>query len=362
MAFNYIFDTTLKGWKMKASPFRLGLLSLILFASAGWSHASTYVFTDLGRGYANAINSSGQVAGYFIPPGSGAIWNDTTPTILLALNGSVNSDEARGINDAGQVVGSSSSAGTSTAVIWNGATPTALGRGVATSINNSGQVAGINFGANGGTIAMLWSGASSTALGAGYAKGINDAGLVVGYAFDRNVNSTALVWNGTTVTSLGAGYAAAINNAGQVAGASYGGANGSLIATVWSGTSATILGLVDGVHVRSEAQAMNNVGQVVGFSYDDYGSPSIATLWKGTTATDLNSYLSVDQKNDGWVMRQALGINDDGTIVGVVVNTKTRAVDAFKLTVSAVPEPDTYVLMLTGMGLLGLLARRRKAQ
>jgi hypothetical protein len=41
----------------------------------------------------------------------------------------------------------------------------------------------------------------------------------------------------------------------------------------------------------------------------------------------------------------------------------SNAVGAFSLNiVSAVPEPETFALMLAGLGLMGVIARRRKAK
>ena len=91
-----------------------------------------------------------------------------------------------------------------------------------------------------------------------------------------------------------------------------------------------------------------------------------ATLWNGTTAIDLNSYLDAEILSAGWVLSYAFGINDNGWIVGGAYNTITHQSHGFLLKqiaapVAAVPEPETYAMLLAGLGLLGFTARRSKS-
>ena len=64
----------------------------------------------------------------------------------------------------------------------------------------------------------------------------------------------------------------------------------------------------------------------------------------------------------------AKAINDVGQVVGTTHATHDRygnptatAQDAFLLSVSAVPEPESYGMLLAGLGLMGFMVRRRKA-
>jgi hypothetical protein len=58
---------------------------------------------------------------------------------------------------------------------------------------------------------------------------------------------------------------------------------------------------------------------------------------------DLNSLVSLPS---GGVLTEATGINSHGQVA------------AFGI--SPIPEPETYAMLLVGLGLLGFIARRRK--
>jgi probable HAF family extracellular repeat protein len=199
-----------------------------------------------------------------------------------------------------------------------------------------------------------------------YARAINASGQVVG--IDADTIHYAMLWNGTTATVLsGLGgrysYASAINASGQVAGGSqvysdigYGD-EGAFHAVRWNGATPTDLGTLGGVN--SDAYAINASGQVAGVAQTTSNGDH-ATLWNGTTATDLNNFLDESSVNLGWVLQEARGINDSGSIVGSAYNTITGQTHAYVLT--AVPEPESYAMLLTGLGLLGFVARRRQHQ
>jgi len=55
----------------------------------------------------------------------------------------------------------------------------------------------------------------------------------------------------------------------------------------------------------------------------------------------------------------ASSINDQGQIIGFAFNHATSASGTFLLT--PVPEPETYAILVAGLGLLGLTARKRRA-
>jgi probable HAF family extracellular repeat protein len=128
-------------------------------------------------------------------------------------------------------------------------------------------------------------------------------------------------------------------------------------AVVWSGGTITDLGSagMDG----AEAFGINNLGQVVGYAWTG-SAVTHAILWEDGAAIDLNSFLSASMVSQGWVLEHANGINDQGEIVGDAFNIFTSTTQAFLLA-TAVPEADTYAMLLAGLGLVGWMSRRRKA-
>ena len=178
----------------------------------------------------------------------------------------------------------------------------------------------------------------------------------------------AAKWVGSTVVDLGtlggsSSLAYAINNSNQIVGDSYATGDAAFYATIWNGTTATSLGTLGGTN--SNAYAINNSGVVVGDSLIAGDTATHATVWISGLATDLNNYLNATTLAQGWILTQATGVNDTGSIVGNAYNTITGSTQAFLLAPitsvvsSSVPEPTAYALLLTGLGFM-FAARRRK--
>jgi probable HAF family extracellular repeat protein len=363
------------------------LATLALFSIAGLmglspsaTAAVTYTLTDLGKGLASDINSSGQVAGtdYYSSPVGAILWTGTTPAILGSLLGGAFSGVS-GLNDTGQVIGTSSLTGGEMrhATIWNGTAVTDLGTlggssSSAIGINNSGQVVGWSHTSGDLSVhATVWSGATLTDLGTlaggmySEARDINSSGEIVGVS-SSGVRNLATVWSRGSVSSLGTlgglhSYANSVNDSGLVVGASdISGPSGSMLhASKWDGNGAVDLGTLGGT--QSWAQDVNSSGQVVGWSYIADSSLQHATLWEGEIAIDLNIFLTAEAVSTGWYLAFATGINDNGQIAGTAINSITGQYDAYRLTVSSVPEPKIYALILAGLGALAFLMRRAQA-
>ncbi|MBS0588718.1 MAG: PEP-CTERM sorting domain-containing protein [Proteobacteria bacterium] len=300
--------------------------------------------TDLGTldgtsTYGMGINNSGQVAGSadnrhaFITGPNGVGMTD-----LGTLGGTT--AEALGINDSGQVVGLFQIPGyINHAFITgpNGVGMTDLGTlggawSVAQGINNSGQVVGVyqKPGSNFHAFITGPNGVGMTDLGIGgifsEALGINDSGQVVGYfrlPDDFKYHAFVTGPNGVGITDLG----------------------------TLGGTTAEALGI-------------NDSGQVVGYSGNGH-----AFLYSNGGITEL-SWLPIVVAS-GWTDLIPRAINNNGQIVGW--GTHGGHNEAFLLSFSPdtvfpfittppplVPEPETYAMLLAGLGLLGFMTRRRK--
>lgn len=349
------------------------LLIVGVFTVAPTFANASYTFTAYGNlggvyGAAYGINSFGQLAGHSsTSDGTHAtLWSENVVTDLGTLGGATSI--AWAINDAGLIVGTSyTTSGNQHATLWTASTMTDLGtlggnRSFAYNINDSGQVVGmseINTFSN-QTHATIWNGTAITDLGtlaggSSWAYAVNDLGMVTGWSSAANGDQRATVWNGTTITDLGTlGSGVDINNSGQVTGFALTNGTSERHAIMWHDNTATDLGTLGG---ESVARAINNSGAVVGWSRTGTGLTH-GFLWDGITMVDINSLLDADSVSAGWVVKDATDINDQGRIVGIASNGLTGQTQAFLL--APVPEPETYVMMLAGLGFMGWFTRKRR--
>jgi RHS repeat-associated protein len=183
-------------------------------------------------------------------------------------------------------------------------------------INNQGQVVGYWRDTN-GSRAFLYSGGAVTDLGSlggtnRYALSINNVGQIVGFAGASNGTRAFLYSNGA-ITNLGAmgginSYAYGINDTAQIVG-NLDTTNGAR-AYLYTGGAVTNLGTLGGTN--SFAFGINNSNLVVGSSLNAVAATH-AFLWKNGILTNLNALVGT---NSGWILNDARGINNDGTIVG----------------------------------------------
>jgi probable HAF family extracellular repeat protein len=228
-------------------------------AAGGINHAFVWDplngMVDLGvlEGYVQSravdINESGVAVGYNLPSNRinarAFVWDPNNGMVeLTGLPDMVNFSEATGINDSGQIVGSSGDLSIfSRAFLWDpedGAIDLGSLYGdyssEATGINNRGQVVGMSSDAYGAT-AFLWDPVrgminlrTSDALDYGRAEGINDYGQVVGSAYSYGrYSSVATLWDSGEMYDLNSyldvrgddwilTHAFAINNTGEITG------------------------------------------------------------------------------------------------------------------------------------------------
>ena len=342
----------------------------------------TWTRLDLGSGgYASALNDAGQVTGSlyttagrraFItgPDGMGIreIANFPEPSNYVIRSGDA-------INNAGQVAGQSSMdfgfPGPFFVTGPNGTDPKPVseepgvvqGRGdVINDINDAGQVVGSRIlrdgalgfitGPNGEGLNFIGDLGGESPWGDKdiYANSINNTGQVVGASLAVGGGSHAFITgpNGVGITDLGTlgghnSYATGINDSGQVVGDSLTAADTThAFITGPNGVGMTDLGRLGGDY--STALGINDAGQVVGwYSAELFGERhAFITGVNGEGMTDLSSLVDLPQ---GVVLTEAIDINNNGEVIA-------RA--------SIVPEPETYALMLAGLGLIGFMGRRKK--
>lgn len=252
-----------------------------------------------------ALNAGGEAAGTNnLGYATDAVyWDGQGHSVVLPPNPAVatNWQLAYDINGSGTIVGEAVESGTLNrrAVVWQRGSFSRdlgfLGRAdagfvqymSARGINEAGDIVGDSlFGST--YHAWVNRGGAFTDLGVGRAVDINDAGLVVGH---YQTGQPAIWRNGvrTLLPSLAGstpayGYVVTdVNNAGDVVG--YGpGANGFDTAILWRGGKAIDLGRA-GTGQRSRALGINNAGQVIGEGSIVNGGVSHALRWDTGTGT-----------------------------------------------------------------------------
>jgi uncharacterized membrane protein len=353
------------------------------------ANGSTGSATILGAGSATAINGMGQVVGNQPKTGTvyqtGFLWtpgvaNGTTgTTTTLTYPGATTTfTYINGINDAGRVVGNYET--TAFAVRGLEWTPTAS-NGTSGTFRDLGDLPSSGVGSN-------LSGASD----------INNANQIVGVSvttsLTNNPNFNAVLWqpgttcggtpNCTNLGDLAGGVNSATLQAINDSGVSVGngssstdtGATGLPIAHAmrWTpnspnGTTGALadLGTLPG-DISSNATDINNSGVIVGYSGSFVtDNPETSTAFYWTQAEGMvelqNLIASDDPLLTQFLLAQALGINDQGQIVGLGFrNVNGNLVQHAFLLVEAqtTPVPVPAAVWLLGSALLGVAGTARR--
>ncbi len=324
------------------APTRLAVLACILTAASSLCAAQTsYAVTDLGtlssNGYsvARAINATAEVTGAAGNNNSNLsdifFYSNGTMTSLGTLGGT--SGIGNAINASGQVAGySQNSSQTYRAFLSSGSTLTDIGdlgggSAVAYGINDLGFVVGSAVTAKGENHPFLYRNGRMTDLGTlgssnndwwNSAQGVNNSGAVAGTSYDAQGNFFGFVWKNGKMTKMGTlggqwSQAYAINNKGQVTGLAYT-KNGSAHAFIANCGTCPLkdLGTFAGSTSTVWGFGINDSGIVVGQS--TFQGTYHAFVYSSGKIKDLNGMIPA---GSGWVLIDAEGINATGQIVGM---------------------------------------------
>jgi probable HAF family extracellular repeat protein len=307
----------------------------------------------------NAINSQGQVVGYYEAEQGvrhAFLWQDGILTDLGTLEADSQS-EAVDISNQGVVVGNSFTENIvdNRMFVWENGSMTELDVGqmgsmpvnYASGINDSGHVIGTADGVVGGNLVFLYRNGETIPLAAAAnwpsLSGINNSVQIAGTDFNIS-DSRPFVWHDGAFDYLNllggkSGFAYGINEEGHVTGSSSLDSSDQTAyhACLWVDGAVTDLGTLTGENSRSNS--LNDRGEVVGCADVNESYPGVtehAFIWKNDSLYDLNNLISTDGGDTGWILLEAADINDAGYIVGI--GRYTGAQNAFLL------RPlDTYV-------------------
>ncbi len=299
------------------------LLAIMILAT--FSAAQKYTVTDLGTiggnlSYATGVNNAGQVVGSSYISKQNGIYHGFIWTA------------ASGLQDLGTLGGNNS---------------------YANAINNAGQVVGCSDISTNNTIpghAFLWTQAGGMqdlgTLGNGScATGINGAGEVIGiFTVNTNSDNHAFIWSGSTgMVDLGVPvssntYAASINSSGMVVGTYYsstGGNHGFLWTQAGGVQDLGSLGVQE-----VSGGGINDFGEVVGESEVPPGSADLYAGFRWTTTGGMRRLPSPYPKSDAG----ASAINAGGEIVGSALNSKILPRATVWLTPTSVHDLNTLTV------------------
>ena len=285
----------------------------------------------LGRSEPSSVASGRRLPGSSLAAGASAGKRKYFITDIGTLGGS--QSFALGINDVGQVFGTSWITGDTTghAFLYQNGTLSDLGELVTTlaggAINNSGQVAtGITIGgivkpaiydSQTGALTMIPSLGGTSSFGfSGVVTAINDRSKAVGWGYIDSLTPHAFVHRNGLTTDIGSfggpSHAWSINDSGTIVGSSTNSSNGFAHAFVYSaGQMRDIDPFGDPTFTTSLSVAtdVNNSGKVVGYFLDQTDNLIHGFLYDGANFINIGLVGSAEV--------QPSAINRHGQVVGV---------------------------------------------
>jgi uncharacterized membrane protein len=348
--------------------FAVSLLSFVGTAGAQSYSAQVLGTVSSEPNAVSGINDRGQIVG--TSSNSGANPNPYAVTWTQAGAGTALTNPIAGgafetiataINATGQIVGFAV-ANQTIPILWDGSNVTVLSQtGQPLAINSSGVVVG----SDGVGDAAVWSGGTRTIIGAfcTTASGINDKGIIVGRC---DTTPSAERWDPTdhgfvesSLPALSSGITAAyaINNSEQVVGES------GTKPVLWNGRTVQGLPTLEGG--IGAALAISDAGQIVGWSLKQTGLlGEDAVTWINYKLVDLNDV--VTNLDTGIHLSKAVGVNAKGQIVALGQGSGGQQLFGVLLTPvdsSAVDAPiPLWAVIALAFTLLGMASWRQKRQ
>lgn len=316
------------------------------------------------------LNNSGQVVGGFISGANSGLAGVYYKGVAQTIAGLDEPGFAYGINNAGQIVGQSGW-NNQNSFKYSGGSITMLNQTpgaetfAATDIDGAGNVAGTivrDYGNSGFYAVQMAKYVDGTIftenLGGQVTRvfGVSEGGIMYGHTSTPD-GLVAFTYENGTVTE----YSSVLGNFSAIGGVND---HGQMVGINMGASNFPSYFISEGVPRYAGDNiglgGLNNAGWAVGFKnlVEQDGSVSTGTglLWIDGVSYDLNALIDPAL---GWTITSATKINDGNQILAEGCNASGCG-SVLLSPLAAVPEPETYGMMLLGIGTVGLFARRRR--